>query len=62
MGPRGILDNIKISETSFADKPMDLSNYLMIRTKEKMILEAKLANKDLIMSQKPFKSDIDLAK
>ena len=62
MGPRGILDSLKISETSYADKPMDLSNYLLIRTKEKMILEAKLENKDLVMSQAPLENDIDLAK
>ena len=62
MGPRGIIDSLKISETSYADKPMDLSNYLLIRTKEKMILEAKLENKDLVMSQASLENDIDLAK
>jgi hypothetical protein len=62
MGPRGILDNLKISNLSYADKPMDLSNYLLIRTKEKMILEAKLQNKDLVMTCKPLESDLDLAK
>jgi hypothetical protein len=62
MGPKGIMDSIKISHTSYADKPMDLSNYLMIRTKEKMILEAKMRRKELIFKGKPTIKDLDLAK
>lgn len=41
---------------------MDLSNYLLIRTKEKMLLEAKLANKNLVFKDKPFVTDLDLSK
>ena len=56
------MDSFKISHTSYADKPMDLSNYLMIRTKEKMILEAKMRRKELIFKGKPNITDLDLAK
>lgn len=41
---------------------MDLSNYLMVRTKEKMILEAKMKNKELIYKGEANISDLDLAK
>jgi len=44
MSRYGFQGNMKISELSYADKPMDLTNYLIMRTKEKMVLEAKLKN------------------
>lgn len=47
-GPRGVLDGFKISKTARYDKPMDLSNYMLLRTKEKMVLEAKLKDLDLV--------------
>jgi hypothetical protein len=56
------MGSLKISPTSYADKPMDLSNYLMIRTKEKMILEAKMNRKELIFKGRSNIKDLDLAK
>jgi len=50
MGPRGILDAFKISNIAYEDKPMDLSNYMLLRTKEKMLLEAKLKDAALVSS------------
>ena len=35
------------------DRPLDLSNYLLIRTKEKMVLEAELAQANLILKKPP---------
>ena len=42
MGPRGYLDQFKINATAttYPDQPLDLSYYLLLRTKEKMVLEA----------------------
>ena len=48
MGPRGLLDSFKISQIAYEDKPMDLSNYMLLRTKEKMLLEAKLKDPELV--------------
>ena len=35
------MDGYKIGE-SYANKPMDLSNYLLIRTREKMMLQSRV--------------------
>ena len=40
LGPEGYLSQFKIDPLSYMDRPLDLSNYLLIRTKEKMVLEA----------------------
>ena len=39
---------MKISDDVYYDKPMDLSNYLVMRTKEKLLLEANLKDSDLV--------------
>ena len=52
MGAKGMLDSLKISSIAYEDKPMDLSNYMLLRTKEKMVLEAKLKDPMLVRAQK----------
>ena len=36
------MDGYKIGDT-YQDKPMDLSNYLLIRTREKMMLQGRVS-------------------
>jgi len=59
MGPRGILDAFKISDVAYEDKPMDLSNYMLLRTKEKMLLEAKLKDPELVRRSKGMGARFD---
>ena len=47
-----MLGAFKISRIAFEDKPMDLSNYMLLRTKEKMLLEAKLKDYGLVRSHR----------
>jgi hypothetical protein len=44
---------MKIDPLSYMDRPLDLSNYLLLRTKEKMMLEAELAEGSLILKKAP---------
>lgn len=61
--PRGgIFDQMKISEESYLTKPMDLSNYLVLRTKEKMVLEAKLKDPALVLKDTEKHDKVDLMK
>jgi len=53
MGPDGFLSQFKIDPLSYMDRPLDLSNYLLLRTKEKMMLEAELAEANLILKKPP---------
>ena len=51
MGPGGLLESFKIgSGASKFDNPLALSNYMLLRTKEKMVLEAKLKDLQLVSS------------
>ena len=61
--PRGgIFEQLKISEDSYHTKPMDLSNYLVMRTKEKMVLEAKLKDPALVLKDSDKHDKVDLMK
>ena len=61
--PRGgIFDQIKISEDSYETKPMDLSNFLVLRTKEKMVLEAKLKDPALVLKDTEKHDKFELMK
>jgi len=46
------------------DKPLDLSSYLLLKTKEKMVVEAKVQDYELVLKNEKFhpKSKIDLLK
>lgn len=65
MGPRGYLDNFKMSESSYPDRPLDMSFYLLMRTKEKMAIEAELKvkpeNKQMSKMVGDINKDIDNA-
>ncbi len=41
-------DGYKISDT-YEDSPMDLSNYMLLRVRERMLLESKMASPSLVM-------------
>lgn len=43
-----ITDGYKISE-SYQDSPMDLSNYLLIRMRERLLLESKIGSPSVVM-------------
>ena len=45
----GIMGNIKIDMDSYKDRPLDLSYYMLMRTKEKMVLEARIKDKLLVL-------------
>jgi hypothetical protein len=38
-----MLDGYKISEDCFEDKPLDLSNYLLLRTREQLLLQNRVS-------------------
>jgi hypothetical protein len=37
-----VLDGYKISEDCYQDKPLDLSNYLLLRTREQLLLQNRV--------------------
>lgn len=53
MGPSGFMSQFKIDKLSYMDRPLDLSHYLLLRTKEKMVFEAQLAEGSLILKSPP---------
>ena len=59
LGSMGYLSQYSISPTSFQDKPLDLSYYLLIRTKEKLLLESQLKNEELVSDKKGKKETVE---
>ena len=49
-----MLGSHKISEHSYKDKPLDLSYYLLLRTKEKLVLESQLKDQSSVLNPKYF--------
>lgn len=48
-------DGYKIS-LDYEDSPMDLSNYLLVRTRERIVLENKISNPQHVMKSKKLKN------
>ena len=50
--------NINMDNPSYEDKPLELSQYILLLTKEKMVLEAKLKDEDLVSLRQARAKDI----